>query len=202
MHPDEEVMDIDEAPENIIINLKSNKIRSRKGRGIRHLQVSLATRAHKTTNRQIQVKETTCTLRLFFKLFLIAVGMGVAIVYMDNTNNLGQHLKNNYYTAYERLSQLSNNLRLERQANFTPILEAIDDNIIGQRHLHGELNDWFRAIGNSTFTCALFVGGTGVGKSFTANIIAKYYPYTKNILYLSGKDVTDGKTRYTTFKTA
>uniref|UniRef100_A0A182M3R9 AAA+ ATPase domain-containing protein n=1 Tax=Anopheles culicifacies TaxID=139723 RepID=A0A182M3R9_9DIPT len=199
MHPEEEAMDVDEAPEYIITSLQSNRVRSRNARGIRNLNVSLAPQ---TTNRQMRTKAKTCTLWLLSKLLLIAICMGISIAYINNNTTLGQHLKNNYYTAYERLTQLSHNLCSERRANFTPILAAIDANIVGQRHLHGELNNWFQAIGNSSFSCALFVGATGVGKSFTANIIAEHYPYPTNVLHLSGKDVTDERKRHTAFKLA
>ncbi|XP_049300259.1 uncharacterized protein LOC125773133 [Anopheles funestus] len=202
MHPQEEAMDVDEVPENMNSNFNAIRKRTRNGSRIRNLNVSLAKREHKNVSRHMRTNEATCTVWLFLKLLLIVACVGVLIVYVNNSDKLGQHLKNNYYMAYEQLSQLSNDLCTKRQANFTPILELIDGNIIGQQHLHGELDEWFRTVGNSSFSCALFVGATGVGKSFTANIIAKHYPYPMNVLHVSGKEFSDEKRRHAAFKMA
>ncbi|XP_052900650.1 uncharacterized protein LOC128306993 [Anopheles moucheti] len=201
MHPEVEAMDVDEVPENII-NLNTIKIRSRNANRIRNLNASRATRDRKDPKCLMRTNKKSSTVWLFLKLLLFAVCIGAFIVHLSNTKELGEHLKNNYYKAYERMSRLYNDLCTKRRANFTPIVEAIAGNVIGQQHLHEELDDWFQTIGNSSYSCALFVGATGVGKSFTANIIAKHYPYPRNVLHLSSTKLNDEKQHYAAFKMA
>ncbi|XP_035915262.1 uncharacterized protein LOC118513494 [Anopheles stephensi] len=193
MHPEEAAMDSDEAPEYGFRNVNS----IRNVNGIRNLNVVFLNRDRKHPIIQLRTDKKNSKGWLFIKLLLITVCLAGFVGYESNYN-LRQDLKNHYYKTYEKLSQLSNDLCSKRQANFTPILEAIDRDIVGQQHLHDELKNWFQAIGNSSFSCALFVGGTGVGKSYTANIIVKHYPYPTNVLIISIGE----KKRYNAFKTA
>lgn len=194
-------MGSDEASEYAFRNMNSVRIRTRNANGIRNLNVLNSKKALTNTFSQTRSNKKNSTGWLLLKLLLIAVCLTVFIVY-ENSYNLSQDLKNHYHTAYEKLSQLSNDLCSKHQANYTPILEAIDHDIVGQQHLHGELNNWLQMKRNSSFSCAVFVGGTGVGKSFTANIIVKYYPYPTNVFIISVKELSNEKKRYTVFKMA
>lgn len=199
MHPKNKGMDSDEAPDYVFRNINSNRILIRNDNGIRNLYTPFPKRDRKHPIRHTPINKKTIKVCLLLKLLLIAVLVIVFIVYK---NNLTQDLQSNYYIAYERLSQLSYNLCSRRQANFTPILKAIDRNIVGQHHLNGELHNWFQTIGNTSFSCVMFVGRTGVGKSFTANLIAKHYPFPKNVLMVSSKELSNEKKGYAAFKLA
>lgn len=199
MYPEVDEIDPDTTSKHALRKMNSNKIRNRNASGIRNLNVISSNDRKNATNQIPSNKNSKCWK--FLTLLLVAVCLGFFICY-GNNYKLSQDLKNHYYRAYERFSQLSNDLCLKHQANFTPILEAIEQHIVGQQHLQGELTNWFQTIGNSSFSCALFVGGTGVGKSFTANIIVKHYPYPTNVLIISNKELSNEKKRYTAFKMA
>lgn len=189
-------MDCDETPEYTIRNKNSTRKRLQNRNEIRNLNVRFAKRDGKNAINQTRHNETNGT-SWFLKLLLIAVCLAGFILYKSN---LCQDLQNHYNAAYERLSK---DLCSKRRANFTPILEAINRNVVGQRHIPDEVNSWFQAVGNGgSFSSALFVGGTGVGKTFTANLIVRHYPYPRNVVIIPIKQMSDKMKPYTAFKMA
>uniref|UniRef100_A0A6V7I1E8 AAA+ ATPase domain-containing protein n=1 Tax=Bracon brevicornis TaxID=1563983 RepID=A0A6V7I1E8_9HYME len=71
----------------------------------------------------------------------------------------------------------------QRPYDFTNATLELREKIFGQSEAIESLINHFQ-INSNNFTVIMMVGGTGVGKTYTANIIKKHFPYKYNIFEL------------------
>uniref|UniRef100_A0A182Q163 AAA+ ATPase domain-containing protein n=1 Tax=Anopheles farauti TaxID=69004 RepID=A0A182Q163_9DIPT len=150
-----------------------------------------------------QQNRTGCTWTLA-KLLLYVLGGASAYFFAQNFTELRQELSRHYQKAFERLSHETRTLcSTASRANYTPLVHALATNIVGQQRAHAELEQWLLEAprNHHHFSCALLVGGTGVGKSLTAATITKHYPWPENVFIVGGKEhASNARKRYDAFK--
>uniref|UniRef100_A0A8W7Q392 Uncharacterized protein n=1 Tax=Anopheles coluzzii TaxID=1518534 RepID=A0A8W7Q392_ANOCL len=202
MNTEPEPMDTDEVPEYESSSSRdaNRGPRVRSSCSIRKLNVQPKKDDRRHAKNNSPAERSGSMVWKILKTLLLLAGIGTLGVYLGASNHFYQELKHQYHMAHERLAQEMSALCSKRPANFTPILQAVEDAVIGQPHLAAELGHWFQTVGKTPLTCALFVGGTGVGKSLTASLLAKHYPYPANVLHVTGSEYSDERKRYAAFK--
>ncbi|XP_061504515.1 uncharacterized protein LOC4576107 [Anopheles gambiae] len=202
MNTEPEPMDTDEVPEYESSSSRdaNREPRVRSSCSIRKLNVQPKKDDRRHAKNNSPAERSGSMVWKILKTLLLLAGIGTLGVYLGASNHFYQELKHQYHMAHEQLAQEMSALCSKRPANFTPILQAVEDAVIGQPHLAAELGHWFQTVGKTPLTCALFVGGTGVGKSLTASLLAKHYPYPANVLHVTGSEYSDERKRYAAFK--